>query len=167
MIGVSAKAFMHIRLFSVPSGRESGTPFGIETLVHLYEPWLLRTILIDEALADRKYLEKKAGIYHDLDEVKNRVKSAIPKTLPEDERTTLSHDVELADLKGAMDVFLLRIRREDVRNGVPGSSAAEGQKVEKSNNLSQVVQLRLWGLPALGEICRRVALQDFVIEPGE
>jgi hypothetical protein len=46
-IGLSIKAVLHIRLFTVGAGATS-FPVGIETVVQLFEPWLLETVDLDE-----------------------------------------------------------------------------------------------------------------------
>ena len=57
VFGLSAKALMHIRLFAVPvPGSQERFPVGPETVVQLFEPWLLRTIDVQEDLAVSRYL---------------------------------------------------------------------------------------------------------------
>lgn len=86
VIGVSTKAFLHIRLFSVSTGRDS-FPVGMETLVQIFEPWLLRTIELAHFNALRGFLESRAARYPDLDDMKRRIKSNVPKSFSQQERT--------------------------------------------------------------------------------
>ena len=54
-VGLTTKAFLHINLFNVTVGSQP-MPVGLETLVQLFEPALLRTILLDEFNAVRNYI---------------------------------------------------------------------------------------------------------------
>jgi hypothetical protein len=42
-VGLAVKAFLHLRIFSVGVGGQT-FPIGTETLVQLFEPWLMRTM---------------------------------------------------------------------------------------------------------------------------
>ncbi len=46
-VGLSVKAFLHIRIFSVSTGPGQSFPFGLESFVQLFEPWMLRTLELD------------------------------------------------------------------------------------------------------------------------
>src|ERR1700688_3061252 len=41
-VGLSVKAFLHIRIFSVSTGPGQSFPFGLESFVQLFEPWMLK-----------------------------------------------------------------------------------------------------------------------------
>lgn len=57
-LGLSVKALMHIRIFSVTT--DSGSfPVGIESIVQLFEPWLLDSIDMDEWQAVRRYVRAR------------------------------------------------------------------------------------------------------------
>lgn len=94
-VGLSIKAFLHIRLFSVGVGSQS-FPVGIETIVQLFEPWLLRTIELDHFNAGRNFIGSRANKYSDLDDVKRRIKDNLPRTFSEQERTAFQADVDRA-----------------------------------------------------------------------
>lgn len=47
VIGFSVKALLHIRLFTVNTGPGSSFPVGVETIVQLFEPWMLRNLELD------------------------------------------------------------------------------------------------------------------------
>ena len=108
MIGLSVKALLHIRLFSVPSTGSAETfPVGTETIVQIFEPWLLRTILIDESNAVSAYLDPRADLYPDFDGVKLRIKQNLPASLNEVEKKALTLDVEQApSVRVAMEIYL-------------------------------------------------------------
>jgi hypothetical protein len=82
-IGVTFKALLHIRLFSVSIGAES-FPVGVETLVQLFEPWLLRTIELDHFNALRNYIAPRAQKYIDLDLVKKQIAQNLPPSISAD-----------------------------------------------------------------------------------
>jgi hypothetical protein len=81
--GVTFKALLHIRLFSVSIGAES-FPVGVETLVQLFEPWLLRTIELDHFNALRNYIAPRAQKYIDLDLVKKQIAQNLPPSMSAD-----------------------------------------------------------------------------------
>src|SRR3984957_20127325 len=80
VVGVTFKAFLHIRLFSVSIGAES-FPVGVETLVQLFEPWLLRTIELDHFNALRNYIAPRALNYPDLDMFKKQNAQNLPPSI--------------------------------------------------------------------------------------
>src|SRR5215471_706233 len=47
VVGFTIKAFLHVRLFTVSTGPGSSFPVGIETIVQLFEPWMLRSLELD------------------------------------------------------------------------------------------------------------------------
>jgi hypothetical protein len=110
MLGLSAKALLHIRFFSVPTtGTQQTFPVGTETFVQLFEPWLLRTIAIDEFNAVSAYLRAKAQGYTDLNAVKTTIKANLPgpAAFPDPERTALMLDVDQAGSVGsALEIYL-------------------------------------------------------------
>jgi len=110
MIGLSAKALLHIRLFAVPAtGTQQTFPVGTETIVQLFEPWLLRTVGIDEFNSVSIYLQAKAKKYVDLKAVKAQIKENMPgpSSLPLPERTALEHDVDQTKtVRGALEIYL-------------------------------------------------------------
>jgi hypothetical protein len=94
-VGVTVKAFLHLRLFNVSVGSQS-VPVGLETFVQFFEPALLRTILLDEFTAVRAFVAARALGYPSLEAVKARAKEEIPPTLPNQERAAFSNDIDRA-----------------------------------------------------------------------
>lgn len=106
-LGLSAKALLHIRLFSVSTGSEQPFPVGVETIVQVFEPWLLRTIDIDEFDGVRTFLNSYAQRYTDLDQVRRMIMDNVPTSLPAQERTAFIADVEKAtNVRVAMELCL-------------------------------------------------------------
>lgn len=105
-VGITTKAILHIRLFNITFGRQS-FPIGVETFVYLFEPWLLRSIDLDEFNAIRSYLEVAQKKYSDLADVKNRIKDNIPHTLAGVERKAFLTDLTEKDSAlEAMELYL-------------------------------------------------------------
>jgi len=94
-IGLTVRAFLHIRLVSVTVGSQS-FPIGVETVVQIFEPWLLRTIQLDHFNALRAFIEARTQKYNDLADVKIRATGNVPKGLPEQERKAFIADIEKA-----------------------------------------------------------------------
>jgi hypothetical protein len=107
LVGVCAKAFLHTRLVTI---EVNGKPFpvGIETFVRIFEPWLLKTILLDEHAAVQTFLAEPLSRYNNLAEVKSIIKDNIPATLPWDERETVLSDLDKKQktVRDAMAMFL-------------------------------------------------------------
>jgi hypothetical protein len=110
MIGLSTKALLHIRLFSVPaSGTQQTFPVGTETIVQIFEPWLLRTILIDEFNAVSTFLDDKAGRYLVLADTQKKIVDNLPASngFPKAELTALKVDIAGATTpRAAMEIYL-------------------------------------------------------------
>lgn len=79
-VGVTFKAFLHVRFFSVGVGSE-GFPVGIETLVQLFEPWLLRTIDLDHFRALRDYIAPRAQKFPNLTAVRSKIAQNLPPSM--------------------------------------------------------------------------------------
>jgi len=105
-LGLSAKALLHIRLFSVSTGSQP-FPVGVETIVQIFEPWLLRTIDIDEFDGVRTFLNSRADKYTNLNQVRQTIMENVPQSLPPQERTAFIADVEKATtVRSAMELYL-------------------------------------------------------------
>ncbi len=106
-VGVTIKAFMHVRLFTVGIRGSSKFPVGVETLVQLFEPWLLRGIEIDHFNAVRGYIAPRADKYPNLQVVKDTIKNNLPTRLSSAELTGFRADVDkAASVLEAMEQYL-------------------------------------------------------------
>lgn len=105
-VGIAIKAFLHIRLFTATVGSQS-VPIGVETIVQLFEPWLLRQVEIKEFNGVREFLEPKAKVYSDIEAVRQLINANVPGTLPLQERIAFTNDVNQAEsVLKAMDLYL-------------------------------------------------------------
>jgi hypothetical protein len=106
-IGLTVKAFLHIRLFTIGVSGGDKFPIGIETIVLLFEPWLLRDIEIDHFNFIRTYIQPQVAKYNDLQNVKQLITSNIPTSLPAEERNTFIRDInEKTSIVEAMEKFI-------------------------------------------------------------
>lgn len=113
VVGVTFKAFLHIRLFSVSIGAES-FPVGVETLVQLFEPWLLRTIELDHFNALRNYIAPRAQKYTDLALVKNQIAQNLPPSMSTEgaEGKAFLADIQQAgSVTEAMRLYMMPVGR--------------------------------------------------------
>jgi len=109
-IGISFKALLHIRLFSVTTGSEA-FPIGVETLVQLFEPSLTRKILLDHFNALQGFIGPRADKYRDLVNVKKNIADNIPE-LPAQEGTAFLMDIQqAASVRQAMELYLKLVGR--------------------------------------------------------
>ena len=97
-VALTIKAILHIRLFTATVGTAS-FPVGVETLVQIFEPWLLRmrTIDIDAFTALRDFLAPRERKYPDITDVLERIRENIPSTLPQEERVAFLADLDTQD----------------------------------------------------------------------
>src|SRR5579859_5870682 len=122
-VGVSVKSFLDIRVFSIPTSNEltesnqepNSVPIGLETLVQIFEPWLLRAIRTDEFNAREEFLAPYLLKYTDPNEVHKRIKLGIPRNWTKVEREVLELNLEASakatddpseKVKHAMDSYL-------------------------------------------------------------
>lgn len=110
-IGMSAKALLHIRFYSVTAAGQS-FPLGTETIVQLFEPWLLRKIELYEWNAVRDLITPRAERYANLDEAKAKIIRNLPSTFAGQERTAFETDVNRkTSVDDAMEMYLGRFGR--------------------------------------------------------
>jgi hypothetical protein len=124
LIGLSAKALLHITFISIPGpGSKQPFPVGTETLVQVFEPWLLQKIGLDADEAVRAYLKTKVLAYPNLDEVKKTVIENIPSSLPGPEKTALEHDVGKATtVSKVLELYLTAVGVSIVEQSFPSSA---------------------------------------------
>ena len=117
VIGFSAKALLHIRLFTVHSGGMDGFPIGVETLVQPFEPWLLREIDLCHFNEMKSFLKGVEIKYNNLADVKRMIiedVSALPKAGAQTKAFLL--DVDLTHtVMGVLGLYLTFLGRGSVR----------------------------------------------------
>lgn len=107
LVGISLKAFLHIRLFNISVGR-TAFPIGMESLVQLFEPRLLRAIEMDHYEELQRFLEPYVGAHGNLEDVKRRALENIPRFLDQVEAAALRGDIHVA--RRVADVFDIYLR---------------------------------------------------------
>ncbi len=117
IVGLSVKAFLHIRLVSVNTGGPQPFPIGLETLVQIFEPWLLRTIYLDEWNGVRAYVTPRAQQYTDLEEARQRIAQNLPERLGEAERAAFLADMDQAQTVQVLMSRYLRLLGRETFNG--------------------------------------------------
>jgi hypothetical protein len=113
VLGLSSKAIMQLNLYTVLIG-STPFPLGFQTFIQIFEPFLLRSILIKEDDEVRNFVEPFAAKYPitagdktKLDEVKQMIFGNIPKQLPDEERSAFKNDIEKdTQVHEAMEHFL-------------------------------------------------------------
>lgn len=105
-IGVAIKAFLHIRLVTVSVGTQS-IPIGVETVVLLFEPWLLRDIELCHFDSVRQFIDPKVARHSDLVTVKQKVLANVPKSFSTAEKVSFKDDIANATtVVEVMEMFL-------------------------------------------------------------
>lgn len=107
LVGIAIKALLHINLVTVKVGGQS-TPIGLETIVQLFEPTLLRTIQLSEFNSLRNFIKPYSVKFPNLEENKKTVIENIPKTFSDVEISALENDIEKSD--DIIEVFELVVK---------------------------------------------------------
>jgi len=106
VLGVSSKAIMQLNIFTVTSG-SSSFPIGFQTVVQLFEPFLLRLIVLDEFNAVRQFVAPFASKCTDLNAVKTTIKQNIPSSLSAQERAAFENEIDKdTQVRDGMERFL-------------------------------------------------------------
>lgn len=106
VVGVSVKAFLHIRLFNVTVG-SSNVPIGVETLVLVFEPWLLDQLTLDHYNLKAELIGERVKKYPDLTIVRAKINGNLPSEWPKEKKVALSSDVDkAASVEEAMEAAL-------------------------------------------------------------
>jgi hypothetical protein len=95
-VGLSIKAFLHIRIFSVSTGPGQSFPFGLESFVQLFEPWMLRSLELDHYSAQSDFIAPRAAKFASLAEVQARAKANVPPSLSNAEKAAFDSDIDQA-----------------------------------------------------------------------
>jgi len=94
VVGFSLRALLHLRLFSVTAGGNN-VPVGLETLVFLYEPWLLAEIELFSSNKLSAYIKPAAARYK-LSDVRKKCKDNLPNFLTHAQKQGLGVDFNKA-----------------------------------------------------------------------
>lgn len=112
-IGLSVKAFLHIRFFDVTTGPGKSFPVGVETFVQLFEPWLLRSIDLDHFSATRGFLQSRIAAYPDAATARARALANIPSSFDASERAAFENDLSSATTtERVMEAYLTIVGRK-------------------------------------------------------
>ena len=88
VVGLLAKALLHLRLFTATIGTQS-VPIGVETILQTFEPWLLKTIELEHFNAVREFLVPYVARYKNIKEIRDLLKNNLPTALTPTERKAL------------------------------------------------------------------------------
>lgn len=119
IVGLSTKAFLHISLFSLSVGGKA-FPLGTETIVQIFEPWLLEEIFLFEFNAVSDFIAHHATRYTDLATVKTTIKGNLPANFTGPERIGFEADVDAkTSVTAAMEVYLRRFGKRNFTRVFP------------------------------------------------
>lgn len=103
VVGLSARAFLHLRILEVTVGDKT-LPLGLETILQIFEPWLIENIRTDEFNAVRAFAEPFATAHPTLKDVKTLMKENVPPGLP---AKVFEAEIEKAStVVSAMEVYI-------------------------------------------------------------
>jgi hypothetical protein len=112
--GIFTRSLLQLNLFTIGTGPTT-IKVGLRSLVNLFEPKLLRDILLDEFNAVRAFVKPYANAYSDLVSVKERIEQAVPNTLSEPEKQAFLSELQhVTNVTEAMEKFLRFAGRADL-----------------------------------------------------
>lgn len=105
-VALSTKAFLHIRFFTIGVGAQS-FPVGVESVVQVFEPWMLREIELEEFNAVREYVQPRSARYNDLTTVRTMIRQDLPQSFSPQERVAFEADLDKTTASvQAMELYL-------------------------------------------------------------
>jgi hypothetical protein len=112
VVGISVKAFMHIRLFNVTVGAKS-FPIGIESLLQLVEPLLLDNVRFEYLSGIDTFIDGYAARFTDLAQVKAKIVERSSQILSGDELAGFAASVnQTTSVEAAMKLYLKLVGRK-------------------------------------------------------
>jgi hypothetical protein len=96
MIGFSVKAVLHIRIFSISPGPGQSFPVGLESLVQLFEPWMLRSLELDHYSEQQGFITPRAARCGAVVQARTVAKNNPPPGLSQPERAVFEADIDQA-----------------------------------------------------------------------
>jgi hypothetical protein len=108
VIGFSVKAFLHIRLFTVNTGPGSSFPVGIETVVQLFEPWMLRQLEIDHWNKQQTFVTPRAARFATVADARAPALANIPGYTRPADRAAFSADIAAAGTQSEVIIVYMK-----------------------------------------------------------
>ena len=102
LVGLSIKALMHLRIFTVSPGPGQSFPVGLETIVQLFEPWMTRQIENDHYVGVADFIKPRARKLRTLRKARDLAKSSIPSTFDDKVKAALTDDINRATTPAAV-----------------------------------------------------------------
>jgi hypothetical protein len=108
LIGFSVKALLHIRIFSVSTGPGQSFPVGLESLVQLFEPWMLRSVELDQFNAQSSFIEPRCAPFANVADARTQAKGNPPPGLSPQEKAVFEADIDQAAKPGQVIAAYLK-----------------------------------------------------------
>jgi hypothetical protein len=97
VVGFSIKAFLHIRIFTVSTGPGSQPlPVGLETIVQIFEPWMLKNLDLAHWLLLVAFVTPRAAKFQTAAEAQARATANPPPNLSQVEQAAFAGDIAAA-----------------------------------------------------------------------
>jgi hypothetical protein len=94
IVGISIKALLHIRLATVSTGPGTQFPLGIETIVQIFEPWMLRNLELANWNCLVAFVTPRAARIASVNDARTLAKSNPPVVLSAAERAAFNADID-------------------------------------------------------------------------
>ena len=96
LVGLSIKAFLHIRIFTVSPKPGQSIPVGLETIVQLFEPWMTRQIENHHFDGVTDFIAARARRCRSVAKARRLARANIPNTFDNHDRAALLNDIKRA-----------------------------------------------------------------------
>jgi len=108
VVGFTIKAFLHVRLFTVSTGPGSSFPVGIETIVQLFEPWMLRSLELDHWNKQQAFATARAGAFPTVAAASAQALANIPTVTTHAVRAAFNADIAAAGTQAEVIVVYMK-----------------------------------------------------------
>lgn len=107
VVGFCIKAFLHINIFTVTRGPGNSYPIGLESLVNLFEPWILRELELEHYFTERAFIAPRVARVPDLATAKATAIASIPTAFTPAEKAAMAADInQETTVEGVIGIYL-------------------------------------------------------------
>lgn len=100
------ESFLAHPFFTIGVGAQS-FPVGVESIVQVFEPWLLREIELEEFNVVREYVQPRSNRYNDLTAVRGKIRQDLPQSFSTQEKAAFEADLDKTTTTvQAMELYL-------------------------------------------------------------
>jgi len=108
VVGLTIKALLHIRLFNVSTGPGSSFPVGVEMIVQLFEPWMLRRLVLDHWNKLQTFVKPRAAALATPAAAQAQALANIPGGTKSADRAAFTADIGIASTQSEVIIVYVK-----------------------------------------------------------